>query len=171
MTARHCSHCGTLLAPVKIDNRHREQCPGCGLVAYRNPTPVGLAVIQHREKLVLIRRSAAPLADYWAPPAGYVECGETVPEAVIREAREECGLDIALDGLINVYSQANVDVLIIAYRAHSIGGQLTAGDDASEAELFSADRMPAQLAPVAGTATDHWFFSVVRDTIDRWQPS
>lgn len=153
------------------DGRPREQCPACDLIAYHNPKPIGLAVIQHQEKLVLIRRSAAPLANYWAPPAGYVESGESVPEAVIREAREECGLDIALDDLINVYSQADVDVLIIAYRAHSIGGQLIAGDDASEAELFAADGLPAQAVPVDGTTTDYWFYSVVKDTIDQWRPS
>lgn len=159
------------MAPATVDGRPRQQCPSCGLVAYRNPAPVGLAVIQHRGKLVLIRRSVAPLADYWAPPAGYVESGESVPEGVIREAREECGLDIALDGLIDVYSRADVEVLIIAYRAHSIGGTLRAGDDASDAELFPVDRMPTQRAPVDGSATDHWFYSVVTDTIDRWQRS
>jgi 8-oxo-dGTP diphosphatase len=152
-----------------LDGRDREHCPACGFVAYRNPAPVGLAVIEHEGQLVLIRRSAAPLADYWAPPAGYVECGESVPDAVIREAREECGLDIALDGLAGVYSQADVDVLIIAYRAHSTGGLLIAGDDASDARLFAAGRLPVQTSPPEGTATDRWFFSVVEHTTARWR--
>ena len=171
MTTRYCSQCGTRLVLAMAEGRPHEQCPACDLIVYHNPKPIGLAVIQHQEKLVLIRRSAAPLANYWAPPAGYVENGESVPEAVIREAREECGLDIALDNLINVYSQADVDVLIVAYRAHSIGGRLMAGDDASEAKLFAADALPVQTEPVDGTVTDHWFYSVVKDTIVPWSPS
>lgn len=168
MTARYCSQCGSRLALATIDEREREQCPACGSIAYRNPAPVAMAVIEHEQQLVLIRRRDAPLAGYWAPPAGYVETGESVPEAVIREAREECGLDIALDELSGVYSQADVGVLIIAYRAHSIGGHLIAGDDASEAGLFVCGQLPAQPAPVDGTSTDIWLHEVILDVTTPW---
>ncbi len=169
MTAQHCSQCGSRMVLATIGERPREQCPVCGFIAWRNPAPVAMAVIEHEQQLVLIRRSDAPLAGYWAPPAGYVETGESVPEAVIREAREECGLEIALDELAGVYSQADVEVLIVAYRAHSTGGRLIAGDDASDAQLFAAGQMPAQTAPVAGTATDCWLHGVILDVTARWQ--
>jgi len=171
MTARHCSQCGSRMALVTIGERPREQCPACGFIAWRNPAPVAMAVIEHERQLVLIRRSDAPLADYWAPPAGYVETGESVPEAAIREAREECGLEIVLDDLVGVYSQADVEVLIVAYSAHSTGGHLIAGDDASEAALFAGGQMPAQPAPEAGTATDRWLHGVILDVTARWQPA
>lgn len=169
MNPRHCSQCGTPMAPVSLDGRQREQCPACGFIDFRNPAPVGMAVIEHEKQLVLIRRGEDPLANYWAPPAGYVECGESVPEAVIREAREECGLDIELDELIGVYSQADVNVLIIAYRAHSIGGDLCAGDDASEAGLFARGKLPVEPAPESGTSTDRWLYEVVRHLTTPWR--
>ena len=153
---------------ASINDRQREQCPACGFIAWRNPAPVAMAVIEHEQQLVLIRRRDAPLADYWAPPAGYVETGESVPEAVIREAREECGLEIVLDELAGVYSQADVDVLIVAYRAHSSGGRLIAGDDASEVGLFAPGRLPAQLSPAAGSATDRWLHGVILDVTAPW---
>lgn len=156
------------MAPAMLGGKECSQCPACGFVLWRNPAPVGMALIDHQGKLVLIRRSEVPLADYWAPPAGYVECGESVPEAVCREAHEECGLEIRLDRLIGVYSQADVDVLIIAYRAHSCGGTLRAGDDASDARLFTSTELPQQLPPANGTPTDVWFYSVVVDTISHW---
>jgi ADP-ribose pyrophosphatase YjhB (NUDIX family) len=168
MTTRHCSHCGTPLVLAALAGRQREQCPACGAVAWRNPAPVGLAMIRHEGQLVLIRRSEAPLANYWAPPAGYVECGESVPEAVRREAREECGLNIELDGLIGVYSQADVDVVIVAYGARSIDGQLLAGDDAAEVRLFAPDRLPVQAMPVGGTATDRWLYGAIQDLTAQW---
>jgi len=127
-----------------------------------------MAVIEHERQLVLIRRRDEPLAGYWAPPAGYVETGESVPEAVVREAREECGLEIELDGLAGVYSQADVEVLIVAYRAHSSGGRLVAGDDASEVGLFSRGRLPAQLSPIAGSATDRWLHEVILAVTAPW---
>jgi ADP-ribose pyrophosphatase YjhB (NUDIX family) len=152
-----------------LGGKQRPQCPACGFVVWRNPAPVGMALITHEDRLVLIRRSAPPLADYWAPPAGYVECGESVPEAVCREAHEECGLSIELDGLVGVYSQADVDVLIVAYRAHSCGGSLRAGDDASDARLFAVDQLPLQQPPAGGSATDLWLYQVVADTIAHWR--
>ena len=154
---------------ASIGDRQREQCPACGFIAWRNPAPVAMAVIAHEQQLVLIRRRDAPLADYWAPPAGYVETGESVPEAVIREAREECGLEIALDELAGVYSQADVEVLIVAYRAHSTGGCLVAGDDASEVGLFAPGCLPTQPIPAAGSATDRWLHEVIVDLTAPWQ--
>lgn len=151
-----------------VHGKDREHCPACGFVVFYNPAPVGLAVVDHGGKLVLIRRTLPPLVGYWAPPAGHVEIGESVPEATIREVKEESGLDIALDGLAGVYSQADVKVVIIAYRAHSRGGEPAAGDDAAEVGLFEPGRLPAQ-PPPDGTSTDLWFYSVIQDLTAPWQ--
>lgn len=168
---RYCSHCGEAMTIALLGGRERHQCAACGFVLWKNPAPVGMALIGHEGRLVLIRRAAAPLAGYWAPPAGYVECGESVPDAVMREAREECGLEIVLDGLLGVYSQpdVDVDVIAIAYTAHATGGQLAAGDDAVDARLFARDDLPAQLPPTGGTATDLWFHAAITDCLVRWR--
>lgn len=172
MPTRHCRHCGAVLVELTFaDGRKREQCGHCGTVAWRNPVPVGMALIEHGGGLVLIRRLADPLAGYWAPPAGYVESGESVPEAVLREAREETGLDIAIDGLFDVYSRADVDVLIVAYRAHAVGGALAAGDDAIEAGLYAPGEWPQEPPPESGAAVDEWFYGVIRDVLSRWRPT
>lgn len=172
MPGRHCQHCGAVLVELTFaDGKAREQCERCGAVAWRNPVPVGMALIEHGGQLVLIRRLADPLAGYWAPPAGYVESGESVPQAVLREAREETGLKIALDGLFEVYSRADVNVLIVAYRAHAIGGALAAGDDAIEAGLFAPGAWPQEPPPQSGAAIDEWFYGVIRDITARWRPT
>ena len=169
MRAPFCSQCGSRMVLATIGERPREQCPACGFILYRNPAPVAMAVIEHERQLVLIRRRDPPLAGYWAPPAGYVEIGESVPEAVVREAHEECGLEIVLNDLAGVHSQADVEVLIVAYRAHSSGGRLVAGDDASEVALFGRGQLPAQPAPAAGTATDCWLHDVILNVTAPWQ--
>lgn len=167
--AGFCSHCGQGMALAMVAGRHREQCSACGFVRWKNPVPVGLALIEHDGKLVLIRRGIAPLAGYWAPPTGYVECGESVPEAVVREAREECGLVVEPKELVGVFSQADVDVVIVAYRTVSVGGELCAGDDAADAMLVEPGRLPAQTGPNNGSPLEHWFFNVIHSLTADWR--
>lgn len=165
----YCRHCGAPLEPVRVDGKQRDRCSSCPAIAYRNPKPVAVAVIEHDEKLVLIRRGLDPLGGYWAPPGGYVECGESVPEAVVREVGEETALAIAVDGLIGVYSQADVDAIVVAYRAHSIGGQPRAGDDAAELCLFARGQVPSQEFPATGAPIDKWFYEVIQQVTAEWR--
>ena len=169
MTHGFCAECGAAMELAPLGGKSRPRCGRCGFVRWRNPAPVGMALIEHCGKLVLIRRDGPPLANYWAPPAGYVESGESVTDAVIREAEEECGLRIALGELVGVYSQADVDVLIIAYAAQSVGGSLIAGDDAADAVLVEPERLPTQPPPVDGTATDIWLHGVIEAVLADWQ--
>jgi ADP-ribose pyrophosphatase YjhB (NUDIX family) len=169
MEFQYCPKCGAPLVVGPVAGKDREHCPECGFVAFHNPAPVGLAVIEHRGRLVLIRRLEAPLAGYWAPPGGYVEIGESVPEAVIREAREECGLTIALDGLAGVYSHAEVEVVLVAFRAHSTAGGPLAGDDAGAVGVFDRGDVPAEPPPPGGTTTDLWLHAVIRELLLPWE--
>lgn len=169
MKAPFCPRCGTRAVPALIDGREREQCPACGHVAYRNPAPVALAVINHGGKLLLVRRALQPLAGYWAPPGGYVECGESLQEAAIREVREETALDIRIDGLIGAYSQSDVDVIIVGYRAHSIAGEPQAGDDATELNLFERGQLPFEPVPASATPIDKWFGEVIHEVTAAWR--
>jgi ADP-ribose pyrophosphatase YjhB (NUDIX family) len=169
MTTQFCSQCSTRLVVGPVEGRERQHCPACGFIHYHNPAPVGLAVVDYDGQLVLIRRTIPPLSGYWAPPAGHVEIGESVPEATIRETKEETGLDIALDGLVGVYSQADVKVVIVAYRGRASGGQPKAGEDAGEVALFAPGRLPEQPRPTNGTAMDHWFYDVIQEVTAPWQ--
>lgn len=164
-----CPQCGTRLIVGPVDGRERQHCPACGFIVYHNPAPVGLAVVEDQGRLVLIRRTIPPLKGYWAPPAGYVEIGESVPEAAIREAREETGLEITLDGLIGVYSQADVKVVIVAYRGRARGGQAKAGDDAGDIASFAPGELPLQPFPEEGTAFDRWFYGVLESLTAPWR--
>lgn len=103
------------------------------------------ALIIYEEKLVLIKRKNPPYEDMFALPGGFVEIGETVEEAVIREAKEETSLDIEIIRLLGVYSDPKRDP-----RGHTVSicfiaagyGDLKAGDDAESVNLVDIYNLP-----------------------------
>jgi ADP-ribose pyrophosphatase YjhB (NUDIX family) len=92
--------------------------------------------------LLLLRRAIEPGFGKWVFPGGYVDRGEEVKRAAVREAREEAGLDVRIDRLINVYSYEGRAPVIIVYAATVIGGALAIDDESLEVREFSADDIP-----------------------------
>ena len=89
-----------------------------------------------------MRRAIEPGYGKWVFPGGYVDRGEEVQAAAIREAREEAGLDVRIDGLIDIYSYAGRTPVIIVYAATMIGGCLGCDDEGLEARFFETDAIP-----------------------------
>jgi len=106
---------------------------------YRNPTPTVDILIEYQGGIVLIERKRPPSG--WAIPGGFVDEGETVEQAAIREAREETGLEVDLLELLYVYSDPRRDP-----RQHTMStvflatgsGRLIAGDDAGDAMILAS---------------------------------
>jgi ADP-ribose pyrophosphatase YjhB (NUDIX family) len=93
-------------------------------------------------RLVLLRRSIEPAYGKWVFPGGFVDRGERVEDAAVRETREESHLEVRLTGLLNIYSYADHPVIIIVYTADVIGGVPAAGDETLEAALFERSAIP-----------------------------
>ncbi len=104
------------------------------------------AVILDGGKVLLIKRLNEPFKDDWALPGGFVDCGEKVEDAIVREALEETNLNITLEELIGVYSDPDRDprghTVSIVYTCGWVGGNLKASDDAVDADWFSLDDLP-----------------------------
>ena len=115
---------------------------------YRNPAPtVDVVISLPDDRVVLVARRNPPPG--WALPGGFVDEGETVEAAAIREAREETGLDVALDDLLYVYSDPRRDprrhTLSVVFLGRA-DGTPRGGDDAAEARAFRWDALPSPLA-------------------------
>ena len=108
-------------------------CARCDFVFYLDPkVAVGTIVRTNDDRLVLVRRAIEPGYGKWVFPGGYVDRGESLVDAAVREAREECGLDVRLDGLVNVYSYAGRTPVVVVYAATAVGGQLTVDEESLE---------------------------------------
>ena len=115
--------------------------------SYRNPKPTVDIVIETRPNtVVLILRKNPPLG--WALPGGFVDEGETLEEAAIREAREETCLEVELTRQFHTYSDPARDprhhTISTVYLARATGEPLGA-DDAAQARVFAYDELPSEL--------------------------
>lgn len=124
-------------------------CPNCGakIKSYLNPLPTVDIIIELEDRgIVLIKRKNPPIG--WAIPGGFVDYGESLEEAAIREAKEETSLDVTLLGQMHTYSKPDRDP-----RQHTIStvfvargkGIPVAADDAIEIGIFTKGNLPHPL--------------------------
>jgi ADP-ribose pyrophosphatase YjhB (NUDIX family) len=142
---RFCARCGGAMEArlLKPTEPERLVCTSCGFVHYIDPkVAVGTIISASDGRIVLVRRAIEPGYGKWVFPGGFIDRGETVEAAALREAREECGLHIRLDRLVNIYSYPGNAVIIIAFAATMIGGCLGCDDEGLEAQMFEPHRIP-----------------------------
>lgn len=113
---------------------------------YNSPRLTVDGVIIREGKILLIRRVNNPFKNKWALPGGYVEYGEKVEDAAIREVLEETGLKVEIDKLFGVYSDPDRDprghTVTIVFIMNILNGILKSGDDASDARFFELEKLP-----------------------------
>jgi len=140
-----CPRCGGALERklLKPTEPERPVCARCGFVLYLDPKiAVGTIIDAGGGTLVLVRRAIEPGYGKWVFPGGYVDRGELLTAAAIREAREECGLEVRLDGLVNIYSYAGRAPIIIVYAATAVGGALCPDEECLETATFAPAAIP-----------------------------
>jgi len=120
-------------------------------------------IIIHKGKLVAIQRRYYPFEGLYALPGGIVEYGETVEEAVIREMKEETGLDTKVEKLLGVYSSPERDprghFISVVFKMKAVGGKLKSGSDAKAVKLLDLENLPK-------LAFDHSM--IVEDFLKEW---
>jgi len=143
-SAKYCPCCGSPLYDRYLESEQhvRKICSGCGYIFYLNPKVVAGAVPLQDSRIWLVRRNIDPARGSWTFPGGYVDLGETLPNAAIREAFEETRLKIRLDGLLNIYSYENVGIVLIVYRATVIGGIAEPTPESQEVRAFRLEDIP-----------------------------
>ena len=141
---RFCPRCGGDLEKrlVKPTEPKRLVCINCSFIFYQDPKVVAGTIFTLDGGIVLLKRGVEPAIGKWVFPGGYVDRGESVQEAAIRETKEESQMEVKLGSLLDVYSYARSPNVIVVYAAQVIGGELAAGDESVEAGVFTAGKIP-----------------------------
>jgi len=142
--AQFCPRCGNRLEDLLIDieQKPRRVCGSCGFIFYLNPKVAAGAIPRQDGKIWLIRRNIEPSMGSWTFPGGYVDLGERVPDAAVREAFEETLLEVRVDRLLNVYSYAETGIVMIAYCATVVGGIPGITPESTAIRAFRPDEIP-----------------------------
>jgi ADP-ribose pyrophosphatase YjhB (NUDIX family) len=141
---RFCPRCAGPLEPreLKAGEPPRLTCRECAFVFYLDPKVAACTICMFDGGIVLLRRSIEPQLGKWVFPGGFVDRGEPVGAAAVRETLEEANLRVGLTGILDVYSFPGSEVVVVVYAADVLGGQLTAGDECSEARTFQPEEIP-----------------------------
>lgn len=147
----YCPHCTTPLIEKHVAHTQRLACPSCSFIYFPDPKLVTVVVVQHSGTFLLGRRNIDPAKGQWSFFSGYVDRGEKVEEAALREVKEESNLDVQLEQLIGVYSERGNPHVIIAYRASILNNDistLTADpEEVTELAFFTLEEIPPLAFP------------------------
>ena len=139
---KFCASCATPLERREVFGTERPACPQCGRVVFYDPKVAAVCVIARDGKVLMIRRGTDTGYGLWSLPGGFVDRGEVVETAAAREAWEETGLEVAVDGLLGLFSLPGDPVIVAAFAARETGGALAPGPEALETAFFPPDALP-----------------------------
>ena len=142
------------------DTTERQVCRTCGYVAYENPKIVVGSVVSEGGRVLLCRRAIEPRSGFWTLPAGYLELNETTAEGARREAMEEAGADIAIDGLLALYDVSRIGQVQVMYRASFAKPGIRAGIESLEVRMFAWEDIPWD---TIAFPTVHWALHAWRE--------
>lgn len=139
-----CSQCGqpVIVEVPRGDNRPRHVCRACGQVHYENPRVVVGCVPEFEGSILLCRRAIEPRRGYWTVPAGFMELGETLPEAALRETWEEAEAAVELGPLFAVVDVVHARQVHVFFRGTLREARFGAGEETLEARLFTPSELP-----------------------------
>lgn len=139
-----CSACGQPLQHriPPGDSMVRGICDACDTIHYRNPRLVVGALPVWEDKILLCRRGIEPRHGKWTLPAGFMENGESVADAAVRETLEEACARIELGPLFTMISVPHINQVHVIYRARLLDLEFAPGEETLELRLFEETEIP-----------------------------
>jgi ADP-ribose pyrophosphatase YjhB (NUDIX family) len=151
---KFCPECGTRLEErwISSDERERLVCVRCSAIRYENPRILVALIITCGERLLLCRRAQQPSLGRWTPPSGFMERGETLEGAAVRETFEETGVRLDPEQLVlyTVSSLPTISEVYVVYRAVADNDFCRAGDESLDVGYFGEQDVPWNELAFAG---------------------
>jgi ADP-ribose pyrophosphatase YjhB (NUDIX family) len=141
---KFCQSCGSTVN-LKIpdgDNRERHVCVHCGDIHYQNPKIVAGCLPVWEDKVLLCKRAINPRYNYWTLPAGFMENGESLEQAAMRESTEEANAVLENLQLYTVISLPHISQVYTMFLADLKNTDFFPGEESLETELFTEEEIP-----------------------------
>ena len=140
-----CSHCGSSQIIRDIpegDNIERYICRNCGNIFYENPKIVTACIAEWNDRILLCRRAIEPRIGTWTIPGGFMENGESIKDAALREVQEESCATINDIKLFALYNLKYINQVYVVYYGQIADGKCSAGHETEEVLLCRKDEIP-----------------------------
>jgi len=146
---KYCSECGATVARRRIDQDARERyvCLACGRVHYQNPRVIVGCIVAVADRILMCRRAQEPARGRWAPPSGFLECGETLEQGAARETFEETGVQVEPDrlDLLSIINITAMDQIAVVFRVElQTEPALRPGTECLEVAFLSEYEVPQE---------------------------
>ena len=137
-----CGHSTERLVP-EGDNRERDVCTACDKIHYQNPRIIAGCLVAWEDKVLLCKRAISPRKGYWTLPAGFMEVGETIEQAALRETVEEANAYVKADSLQTIFNLPHIGQVYMIYLSSFLSSpEFSSGPESLETKLFSEDDIP-----------------------------
>ena len=141
---KFCSQCASPVA-IRVpdgDTKERHICDACGQIHYQNPKIIAGCIPHWQGQILLCRRAIEPRHGLWTIPAGFMENGETIEQAAMRETYEEACARVEISGLYAIFNIPHVSQVYMIFRAELLTGEFAPGIESLETALFSEKEIP-----------------------------
>ena len=139
---KYCHWCGNILAVKKLNETDKHYCNICDRFIFEDPKLAVVVLVSNGSKLLLVKRAIEPALGKWSFPSGYVDIGEVVETAAVREVKEETGVDIKINFLVGAYSSSSRPLVLLAYGAEVSGGIMKLNHEVLDLGYFSPECLP-----------------------------
>ena len=160
-TSRFCGRCGAPMERVGGSAMHSERatkCPKCSLLLYPRISPAIIVLVRRGDEALLARNARFPGA-FYSTLAGFSEIGESLEETLVREVKEEVGVDVGDIRYFGSQPWPFPDSLMIGFTAEWRSGEIRVGEEIADAKFFKRDEPLPMLPPKV---------SIARRLIDAW---
>jgi ADP-ribose pyrophosphatase YjhB (NUDIX family) len=137
-----CRTCGRQLVARESYGRQRPFCEVCQRPVFDDPKLAVAVIIRIGERILLQQRAIEPGLGRWSFPSGFVDRGEVVEAAAVREVMEEVRLPVRIQRLVGLYSRPGHPVVLAVYAAEADHDAFSVGDEVAAVDLFEVDDLP-----------------------------
>lgn len=141
---KFCSNCGQSIQLIipEGDSRQRHVCGSCDTIHYQNPRIIAGCLPVWEDKVLLCKRAINPRKGFWTLPAGFMEIGETIEQAAIRETLEEANAVVKTDQLYALFNLPHIAQVYMIYRSSLPVPEFSSGVESLETRLFTEQEIP-----------------------------